>query len=114
MLCRHGGVLWRATRWHDTVFGVWGLFAYHYVLALPLGLATGNNLNYMLCPTSGLQALADAVVPAALHWPSYHTPIGWGVAILGQALAVVYLVLAAAVVCARDALAGTPNNKKKN
>ncbi len=106
MLVRHDGLVARVTRWHDTALGLWGLFAYHFIVALPLGLATGNNINFMLCPTDSLRALLELGLPRPYHWPTYHTVLCAYVPVLGQLFAVAYLAAAAAIAALRAAIRG--------
>lgn len=91
---RHGGAVARATRWTDAAVGHWSMFVYHFAFALPLGLVTRANLNFMLCPTDGLSGLLGLVLAPENVWPSYHTPVTLLFPLLSQLLASGYLAAA--------------------
>lgn len=88
---RQGGLVARTTGVFSSVLGSWTMFLYHCAFAQPLGLLTGVNLNYMLCPTPSLSALILALFPPEHLYPSYHTPVYIMVPLLGQTLHSLYL-----------------------
>ncbi len=115
LLVRHNGAALRAARWHDATLGIWSMFVYHFVFALPVGLVTRVNLNFMLCPTPALdELLAGVFGPSHTElWPSYHTPVTLGVPVIAQVVAMVYIAAAVVVHKALDLFTARKTNRKK-
>jgi hypothetical protein len=91
LLCRSNFIGLKYVGPFTVVVGIWLLIVMHFGFYEAIDLATGANVEFVMCPTDGMQEIFRTQIHPYLLWPSYRTTMSWFVAVFAAVLAPLYI-----------------------
>lgn len=93
LLCRRNFQVARLCSLKTVFAGLWILHTLHYTVYELIDLLITVNVEFMLCPTGAMATIFDLLPPAILY-PSYRTPLTAVVLVVAPCIAFCYIALA--------------------
>ncbi len=111
LLCRRNFQVARLCSWKTVLTGLWILHTLHYTVYEGIDLLITVNVEFMLCPTGAMASIFDLLPPAVLY-PSYRTPLTAVVLLVAPCIAYSYVFAARFLMLATRAKADKKKVKK--